>query len=125
MAKQLVFEEEARRKLLKGIDQLTAALKPTLGPRGRCAVLDKKFGSPVVINDGVTIAKEIELEDPYENMGAQLAKEVSEKTKDATGDGTTSAVILAQAIVAEGFKNVTAAPIRFILEKEFQKPLPR
>ncbi|PIV63955.1 MAG: chaperonin GroEL, partial [bacterium (Candidatus Ratteibacteria) CG01_land_8_20_14_3_00_40_19] len=121
MAKQLVFEEEARRKLLKGIDQLTAALKPTLGPRGRCAVLDKKFGSPVVINDGVTIAKEIELEDPYENMGAQLAKEVSEKTKDATGDGTTSAVILAQAIVAEGFKNVTAGANPVHLRKGISK----
>ena len=121
MAKQLIYAEEARRTLLKGIDQLAAALKPTLGPRGRCAVLDKKFGSPVVINDGVTIAKEIELKDPYENMGAQLAKEIAEKTKDATGDGTTSAVVLGQAIVTEGLKNVTAGANPVQLRRGIEK----
>ena len=121
MAKQLIYNEEARRTLLKGIDQLAAALKPTLGPRGRCAVLDKKFGSPTVINDGVTIAKEIELENPYENMGAQLAKEIAEKTKDATGDGTTSAVVLGQAIVTEGLKNVTAGANPVQLRRGIEK----
>ena len=121
MAKQLSDNEEARRTLLKGIDQLAAALKPTLGPRGRCAVLDKKFGSPTVINDGVTIAKEIELENPYENMGAQLAKEIAEKTKDATGDGTTSAVVLGQAIVTEGLKNVTAGANPVQLRRGIEK----
>jgi len=121
MAKQLIYNEEARRTLLKGIDQLAAALKPTLGPRGRCAVLDKKFGSPTVINDGVTIAKEIELKDPYENMGAQLAKEISEKTKDTTGDGTTSAVVLGQAIVSEGLKNVTAGANPVQLRRGIEK----
>ncbi len=121
MAKQLIYNEEARRTLLKGIDQLAAALKPTLGPRGRCAVLDKKFGSPTVINDGVTIAKEIELKDPYENMGAQLAKEIAEKTKDATGDGTTSAVVLGQAIVTEGLKNVTAGANPVQLRRGIEK----
>ncbi len=121
MAKQLIYDEEARRTLLKGIDQLAAALKPTLGPRGRCAVLDKKFGSPTVINDGVTIAKEIELKDPYENMGAQLAKEIAEKTKDATGDGTTSAVVLGQAIMTEGFKNVTAGANPVHLRRGIEK----
>ncbi len=121
MAKQLIYNEEARRTLLKGINQLTDALKPTLGPRGRCAVLDKKFGSPTVINDGVTIAKEIELKDPYENMGAQLAKEIAEKTKDATGDGTTSAVVLGQAIVKDGFKNVTAGANPVHLRRGIEK----
>src|SRR5688572_2563537 len=107
-AKQLNYSEEARRALKRGVDQLADAVKITLGPRGRNVVLDKKFGPPTITNDGVTIAKEIELEDPFENMGAQLLKEAATKTNDVAGDGTTTATVLAQAIVAEGFKNVTA-----------------
>jgi chaperonin GroEL len=108
MAKQLSFGEEARRSLQRGVDKLANAVKVTLGPRGRNVVLDKKYGSPTIINDGVTIAKEIELEDPYENMGAQLIKEVASKTSDVAGDGTTTATVLAQAIYNEGMKNITA-----------------
>ncbi len=108
MPKMIAFSEEARRKLEKGINTLAEAVRVTLGPRGRCVVLEKKFGSPVVINDGVTIAKDIELEDPYENMGAQLAKEVASKTNDVAGDGTTTATVLAQAMVHEGMKFVAA-----------------
>ncbi len=96
MAKQLVFDEEARRSLKEGVDALADALKVTLGPRGRTVVLDKKFGPPVIANDGVTIAKEIELPEPFENMGAQLAKEVATKTNDVAGDGTTTATVLAR-----------------------------
>jgi chaperonin GroEL len=107
-AKQLNYSEEARRALKRGVDALADAVKITLGPRGRNVVLDKKFGPPTITNDGVTIAKEIELEDPFENMGAQLLKEAATKTNDVAGDGTTTATVLAQAIVAEGFKNVTA-----------------
>ncbi len=107
-AKQLVYHEEARRALKKGVDALADAVKVTLGPRGRNVVLDKKFGPPTITNDGVTIAKEIELEDPFENMGAQLLKEAATKTNDVAGDGTTTATVLAQAIVAEGFRNVAA-----------------
>jgi len=107
-AKQLTYSEEARRALKRGVDALADAVKITLGPRGRNVVLDKKFGPPTITNDGVTIAKEIELEDPFENMGAQLVKEAATKTNDVAGDGTTTATVLAQAIVAEGFKNVTA-----------------
>jgi len=108
MAKQLEYSEEARRTLLKGVDKLANAVKVTLGPKGRNVVLDKKFGPPTVTNDGVTIAKEIELEEPFENMGAQLVKEVATKTNDVAGDGTTTATLLAQSIIREGLKNVTA-----------------
>jgi chaperonin GroEL len=106
--KQLLFDEDARRKLKNGVDALADALKVTLGPRGRNVVLDKKYGAPSVVNDGVAIAKEIELSDPFENMGAQLAKEVATKTNDVAGDGTTTAAVLAQAIVREGMRNVAA-----------------
>jgi chaperonin GroEL len=108
MAKQLLYDEESRRTLVKGVDKLANAVKVTLGPKGRNVVLDKKFGAPTVTNDGVTIAKEIELEDPFENMGAQLVKEVATKTNDVAGDGTTTATLLAQRIIREGLKNVTA-----------------
>ncbi|HZU05529.1 MAG TPA: chaperonin GroEL [Chloroflexota bacterium] len=107
-AKQLLYHEEARRSLKRGVDALADAVKVTLGPRGRNVVLDKKFGPPTITNDGVTIAKEIELEDPFENMGAQLLKEAATKTNDVAGDGTTTATVLAQAMVAEGFRNVAA-----------------
>jgi chaperonin GroEL len=107
-AKDLRFNEEARRALERGVDTLADAVKVTLGPRGRNVVIEKKFGSPTVINDGVTIAKEIEVEDPFENMGAQLVREVASKTNDVAGDGTTTATVLAQAIVREGLKNVAA-----------------
>jgi chaperonin GroEL len=121
MAKQLSFGEEARRSLQRGVDKLANAVKVTLGPRGRNVVLDKKYGSPTIINDGVTIAKEIELEDPYENMGAQLIKEVASKTSDIAGDGTTTATVLAQAIYNEGMKNITAGtnpmPVKRGIEK--------
>ena len=108
MAKQLLYDEDSRRTLMKGVDQLANAVKVTLGPKGRNVVLDKKFGAPTVTNDGVTIAKEIEIEDPFENMGAQLVKEVATKTNDIAGDGTTSATLLAQRIIKGGLKNVTA-----------------
>jgi len=108
MAKQLVFDEEARRSLKKGIDVLAGAVKTTLGPKGRNVALDKKFGSPTVTHDGVTVAKEITLENPFENMGAQLLKEAATKTNDVAGDGTTTATVLAQAIVNEGLKNLAA-----------------
>lgn len=108
MAKQLLFDDEARRKILSGVQQLSRAVKVTLGPKGRNVVLDKKFGSPTVTKDGVSVAKEIELEDPFENMGAQMVKEVAEKTSDIAGDGTTTATVLAEAIYKEGLKNVTA-----------------
>jgi len=108
MAKKIVFEEEARKSLLKGIDAVADAVKVTLGPKGRNVILQKKFGAPQIVNDGVTIAKEIELQDGLENAGAQLLKEVSSKTNDVAGDGTTTASVLAQAIVREGLKNLTA-----------------
>jgi chaperonin GroEL len=108
MAKQIKYSDEARKALKAGVDKLSDAVKSTLGPKGRNVVLDKKFGSPAVTNDGVTIAKDIELEDPFENMGAQLVREVSSKTNDVAGDGTTTAVVLAQGIVKEGFRNITA-----------------
>src|ERR1700760_3641764 len=107
-AKQLVFDESARRALERGANVLADAVKVTLGPKGRNVVLDKKFGSPTITNDGVTIAKEIELEDAFENMGAQLVREVASKTNDIAGDGTTTATVLAQAIVTEGMRNITA-----------------
>jgi len=108
MAKQLIFSEEARREILKGVELLSKAVKVTLGPKGRNVVLDKKFGSPTVTKDGVTVAKEIDLKDPYQNMGAQMVKEVAEKTSDTAGDGTTTATVLAESIFKEGLKNVTA-----------------
>ena len=108
MAKRIVFEEEARKSLLRGIDAVADAVKVTLGPKGRNVILQKKFGAPQIVNDGVTIAKEIELQDGLENAGAQLLKEVSSKTNDVAGDGTTTASVLAQAIIREGLKNLTA-----------------
>src|SRR3954452_24681196 len=108
MPKQISFDETARRALERGVDQLADAVKVTLGPRGRHVVLDKKFGGPTVTNDGVTIAREIDLEDPFENLGAQLAKTVATKTNDVAGDGTTTATVLAQAMVTEGLRNVAA-----------------
>ena len=108
MAKRIVFDEEARKSLLKGIDAVADAVKVTLGPKGRNVILEKKYGAPQIVNDGVTIAKEIELKDGLENAGAQLLKEVSSKTNDVAGDGTTTASVLAQAIVKEGLKNLTA-----------------
>src|ERR671925_1314350 len=107
-AKQLEFNTEARARLKRGVDQLAEAVKVTLGPKGRNVVIDKKFGNPTVTKDGVTVAKEIELEDEVENMGAQMVKEVATKTSDLAGDGTTTATVLAQAIFREGLKNVTA-----------------
>ena len=108
MAKQLKYGEEARRALESGMNQLANTVKITLGPKGRNVVLDKKYGAPLNTNDGVTIAKEIEREEPFENMGAQLVREVATKTNDVAGDGTTTATLLAQAIVREGMKNVAA-----------------
>ena len=117
MAKQIAYGEDARKALMKGIDQLADTVKITLGPKGRNVVLDKKFGAPLITNDGVTIAKEIELDDPFENMGAQLVKEVSIKTNDVAGDGTTTATLLAQALIREGMKNVTAGANPMVLKK--------
>ena len=121
MAKQIIYGEEARKALQTGIDKLSNTVKITLGPKGRNVVLDKKFGSPLITNDGVTIAKEIELEDAFENMGAQLVKEVSVKTNDAAGDGTTTATLLAQALVREGMKNVAAGANPMVVKKGIQK----
>ena len=117
MAKNIVFGEEARKSLQAGVDKLADAVKVTLGPKGRNVVLDKKYGSPLITNDGVTIAKEIELDDPFENMGAQLVKEVSVKTNDAAGDGTTTATVLAQALIKEGMKNVAAGANPMVVKK--------
>lgn len=121
MAKALMFDETARRKLEKGVNALADAVKVTLGPKGRNVVLEKKYGSPTITNDGVTIAREIELEDPFENMGAQLVKEVATKTNDVAGDGTTTATVLAQAIVREGLKNVAAGANPMLLKKGIDK----
>ncbi len=121
MAKQVKFGEEARRALESGVNQLADTVKITLGPKGRNVVLDKKFGSPLITNDGVTIAKEIELQDPFENMGAQLVKEVATKTNDVAGDGTTTATLLAQAIIREGLKNVAAGANPMIIKKGINK----
>src|SRR5579884_2778001 len=120
-AKQLVFDEAARQSLLKGVEKLSRAVKATLGPKGRNVVLDKKFGSPTVTKDGVTVAKEIELEDAYENMGAQMVREVASKTSDTAGDGTTTATVLAEAIYKEGLKNVTAGASPISLQRGIQK----
>src|SRR5438034_7798826 len=107
-AKQLLFDEDARRRLKDGVDALADAVRVTLGPRGRNVILEKKFGPPAIVDDGVSVAKEIELKDPFENLGAQLAREVASKTNDVAGDGTTTATVLAQAIVREGVKSVAA-----------------
>ncbi len=121
MAKQIVYGEEARKALQSGIDQLADTVKITLGPKGRNVVIDKKFGAPLITNDGVTIAKEIELDDAFENMGAQLVKEVATKTNDAAGDGTTTATLLAQALVREGMKNIAAGANPMVVKKGIQK----
>jgi len=121
MAKQLLYSDEARRKILSGVEQLSAAVKVTLGPKGRNVVIDKKFGSPTITKDGVTVAKEIDLEDAFENMGAQMVKEVAEKTSDIAGDGTTTATILAEAIYREGLKNVTAGSNPMALKRGIEK----
>jgi chaperonin GroEL len=121
MAKQLLFDETARRSLKKGIDRLADAVRVTLGPKGRNVVLDKKFGAPTITNDGVTIARDIELEDPFENMGAQLLKEVATKTDDVAGDGTTTAIVLGQAIVAEGLQNVSSGANPMLIKHGIEK----
>jgi len=121
MAKEIKFSEDARRAMLRGVDALANAVKVTLGPKGRNVVLEKKFGSPLITNDGVTIAKEIELEDAFENMGAQLVKEVATKTNDVAGDGTTTATVLAQAMIREGLKNVTAGANPMVVRKGIEK----
>ncbi len=121
MAKQLIFNEDARRSVLKGVEILAKAVKVTLGPKGRNVVIEKKFGSPTITKDGVTVAKEIELEEPYENIGAQLVKEVAEKTSDTAGDGTTTATILAEAIFKEGLKNVAAGANPMALKRGIDK----
>ena len=125
MAKQILFQDEGRRKILSGVEQLSRAVKVTLGPKGRNVVIDKKFGSPTITKDGVTVAKEIDLEDPYENMGAQMVKEVAEKTSDIAGDGTTTATILAEAIYREGLKNVTAGANPMALKRGIEKAVER
>src|SRR3989338_6394741 len=121
MAKQLKFSEDARQALLKGINVVAQAVITTLGPKGRNVALDKKWGAPSVVHDGVTVAKEIELPDPFENMGAQLCKEAASKTNDDTGDGTTTATVLTQAIVSDGLKNITAGANPMILKKGIEK----
>jgi chaperonin GroEL len=121
MSKILEFDEEARRSLERGVDALADAVRVTLGPKGRNVVIDKKWGAPTITNDGVTIAREIELEDPYENLGAQLAKEVATKTNDIAGDGTTTATVLAQAMVHDGLKQVTAGANPMSLKRGIDK----
>src|SRR5213083_1056000 len=120
-AKQLLFSEQARAQVLAGVEQLARAVKVTLGPRGRNVMLDKKWGSPTITKDGVTVAKEIELDDPYENMGAQLCKEVASKTNDVACDGTTTATILAQAMVSEGLRYVAAGGNPIALKRGIDK----
>src|SRR4026207_1814850 len=121
MAKQIVYGEHARGAILRGINQLANAVKVTLGPKGRNVILDKKFGSPTITKDGVTVAKEIDLKDALENMGAQMVKEVASKTSDVAGDGTTTATVLAQAIYREGAKNVTAGANPMALKRGIEK----
>lgn len=121
MAKEIKFNEDARRSLERGVNALADAVKVTLGPKGRNVVLEKKFGAPTITNDGVTIARDIELEDPFENMGAQLVKEVATKTNDVAGDGTTTATVLAQAMVREGMRNVAAGANPMVLKKVSKK----
>src|SRR5699024_6361992 len=125
MAKEIKFREDARRSMLDGVNKLADAVKVTLGPKGRNVVLDKQFGSPQITNDGVTIAKEIELEDNFENMGAQLVSEVASKTNDVAGDGTTTATVLAQAMIREGLKNVTAGANPVGLRRGIEKAVDR
>ena len=117
MAKQVIFADEARAKMKAGIEKVANAVKVTLGPKGRSVVLEKKFGSPLIIDDGVTIAKDIELEDKFENMGAQLIREVAAKTNDVAGDGTTTATVLADALLKEGIKNITAGANPTLVKK--------
>jgi chaperonin GroEL len=121
MAKDIFYEETARKKMKAGVDKLADAVKITLGPKGRNVVLDKGFGVPMITNDGVSVAKEVELEDKAENLGAEIVKEVAEKTNEVAGDGTTTAVILAQAIIAEGLKNVAAGADPMALKKGIEK----
>src|SRR6202789_1560863 len=121
MSKLLKFDEDARRGLEAGVDKLADAVKVTLGPKGRNVVIGKKFGAPTITNDGVSIAREIELEDPFENMGAQLVKEVATKTNDVAGDGTTTATVLAQALVREGLRNVAAGASPAALKRGIDK----
>src|SRR5881392_2764976 len=123
MSKILKFDEQARRGLEAGVNKLADAVKVTLGPRGRNVVLEKKFGAPTITNDGVSIAREVELDDPFENMGAQLVKEVATKTNDIAGDGTTTATVLAQAIVTEGLKNVAAGANPMLMKRGLEKAL--
>ena len=121
MAKEILYNEDARRALERGVDKLANTVKVTLGPKGRNVVLDKKWGAPTITNDGVTIAREVELEDPYENLGAQLTKEVATKTNDVAGDGTTTATVLAQAIVHEGLRNVASGAAPAALKRGIEK----
>ena len=121
MAKQIIYGDDARKALQAGIDKLSNTVKVTLGPKGRNVVLGKKYGAPLITNDGVTIAKDIELEDAFENMGAQLVREVATKTNDVAGDGTTTATLLAQAIIAEGLKNLTAGANPMVMRKGIEK----
>ncbi|MDE0838710.1 MAG: chaperonin GroEL, partial [Kiritimatiellae bacterium] len=121
MAKQLKFENDARQQILAGVTKLSNAVKVTLGPAGRNVVLDKSFGSPTITKDGVTVAKEVELPDPFENMGAQMVREVASKTSDTAGDGTTTATVLAEAIYREGLKNVTAGANPMCLKRGIDK----
>ena len=121
MAKDIIFGEEARKALQAGVDQIANAVKVTLGPKGRNAVLERSYGAPLITNDGVTIAKEVELDNPFENMGAQLVKEVATKTNDVAGDGTTTATVLAQALISEGMKNVAAGANPMIVKKGIAK----
>src|SRR5439155_11914056 len=121
MAKQITYGDESRQAILRGVNRLADAVKVTLGPRGRNVVLDKKFGSPVITKDGVTVAKEIDLKEPLENMGAQMVREVASKTSDVAGDGTTTATVLAQAIYREGIKNVTAGANPMDLKKGIEQ----
>src|SRR5205809_4570200 len=121
MAKQLAFNADARAQLKRGVDRVADAVKITIGPKGRNVVLDKKFGSPTITNDGVTIARDIELDDPFENMGAQLLKEVATKTDDVAGDGTTTAVVLGQAMVNEGLRVVTAGANPMVIKNGIEK----
>src|SRR5687768_18502874 len=121
MAKQLVFTDEARKALKQGVDTMANAVRTTHGPKGRNVAVDKKFGAPTVTHDGVTVAREIELEDPFQNMGAQLLKEAATKTNDAAGDGTTTSVVIAQAIVHEGLRNIAAGANPMLLKRGLEK----
>ena len=123
MSKEILYGEDARKALERGVNELANTVKVTLGPKGRNVVLDKKYGAPLITNDGVTIAKEIELDDPFENMGAQLVKEVSTKTNDVAGDGTTTATVLAQAMIHEGIKNVAAGANPMVMRRGMNKAI--